>query len=135
MKKLIRLFVFAIAISMLVFAVGCNNADDAEGMTPDEAVETMDSENEITKEIYIDIVAHTMYWTSEELPADESGKKLEMLFNEHGVTEEQFNEYEAMLLENPQEYNEIMKKVDERVKELSNTEAPKEEVMDKTDTK
>ncbi|MDY6787586.1 MAG: hypothetical protein SVK54_05620 [candidate division WOR-3 bacterium] len=135
MKKFVRLFVFAIAISMLVFAVGCNNADDTEGVAPDEAVETMDTENEMTEEIYIDIVAHTMYWTSEELTEDQSGKKLEMLYNEHGVTEEQFSDYEAMLLENPQEYNKIMEKVDKRVEELSNEEAPKEEVKDKKETK
>ncbi len=85
---------------------------------------------EITEDIYVDITAHQMYYNAvfsrqveegkmdaQEM-ANEMIKKMDEVYEAHGVTEEAYTVYHEELIEDPHAYVSIIRPITERVEEL-----------------
>ncbi|MEX2410064.1 MAG: hypothetical protein WD607_01615 [Candidatus Paceibacterota bacterium] len=87
---------------------------------------------EMTEAIYVDITAHHMFYTGYFMKLYEEGEfedeydlsmqlseKMASIYEMHGVTDSEYDEYADQLMEDPQKYLDILSKINERVEELS----------------
>jgi len=92
--------------------------------------EVAQPEGEMTEEIYVDITAHSMLYTAyfnklqeeEQLGVNEAliqlSEKMSAIYEKHGVTESAYDDYAEQIMEDPQNYLEILPKINKRVEEL-----------------
>lgn len=135
MKNLyLLLCLFSIGIFSLLYA-GCAGNRERESTTEEttsEAVKSDEQYEEMNGDIYVDIIAHQTYWSAlyaEKMEGEynqqeatrlgaEMAEKMTNLYREHGVTEDSFDEFSSDLMDDPENYMELVERISERVEEL-----------------
>lgn len=139
MKKNVLLSVATITMLCFMFA-GCagglyNNEEDAnkDEKTEEEksAKDTETSTKEMTEDLYVEVVAQQMYVTdkfskkaenvSEEKAMKlmtEMGEEFNDIYQEHGVTEDDFDQFADEIMQDMENYGAILDRIEERVEEL-----------------
>ncbi|MFO8066106.1 MAG: hypothetical protein R6U11_00855 [Bacteroidales bacterium] len=135
MKKNVLLSVATITMLGFLFA-GCaggsdNKAEEDVNEEEKSAETTESSTKEMTEDLYIEIVAQQMYLADKysKLAEDASGEKamklstemgeeLNDIYQELGVTEDDFNQFGNEIMEDAETYGAIMDHINERVEEL-----------------
>ncbi len=135
MKNLQRLLcLISIGIFSLIIA-SCTGNREREHTAEETATEIEEADvpsAKMSEEIYVDIMAHQMYWSAQYADAMEDGythekatrlatemaDKMADLYKKHGVSENAFDEFSSGLMDDPEVYVNLLDKVGKRVEEL-----------------
>ncbi|MGM0647235.1 MAG: hypothetical protein ACQESZ_02480 [Bacteroidota bacterium] len=140
MKKNVLISVATITMLCFIFASCAGGSDkkaeeDANKVEKTEeeksAESTESSTKEITEDIYVEIIAQQMYLTDKyskkaEDVSDakamklttEMGEEMSELYDEHGVTQDDFDQFADEIMEDMETYGAIMDRANKRVEEL-----------------
>lgn len=115
----------------MALAMLCITCFTLAGVSEVTAEVTQTDGEEITEDIYVDITAHQMFYNAlfqqqveegkmdDQEWAGEMMKKMDEVYEAHGVTEEAYAEYHEDIMEDPDKYLSLMGTINERVEELS----------------
>lgn len=139
MKKRTISIIGVLALAMWCIT-GFTHAGVSEGFAAKANIvsvqDTQTEEKEITKDIYVDITAHQMYYNAFFTQQVEEGKmeaqemagelvkKMDEIYEAHEVTEEAYTEYHEEILADSETYLSLMGPINERVKELAEENQP-----------
>ncbi|HHS12763.1 MAG TPA: hypothetical protein ENN03_03215 [bacterium] len=133
LKKNFTAFTAMLVLSCFIIISCAGDSDKApETRAAADRAETAKPSAEITEDTYVEITAKQMYWSAKmmELHEDASqaeamravaefNEKMNTLFEDHGVTEDAYNEYSDKLKENFESYSSVFSRVTARVEELA----------------